>query len=174
MLMIASSFTQCEWPFLRSRTTPFRGLPFAISAPDHYGGWGAFPYAKRVAAMRAFAIASLIAGIVPAPAQSLLVGGHFGYLGEYEFSAEVVPKASNETEEFSGPLTLRHIGLCTHNGPNQMDGQIQLQFSNKTSQIAATLSFDEQRCTYSGNMSKTDVGELVCSSGAVPFSIWSK
>lgn len=125
--------------------------------------------------MRAFAIASLIAvSIVPAHAQSLRVGGHFGYLGEYEFSAEVFPKSSNETEEFSGPLNIRHIGLCTHNGPNQMDGKIQLQFSNKKSRIAATLSFDEQRCTYSGNMSKTDVGELVCSSGAVPFSIWSK
>jgi len=125
--------------------------------------------------MRAFAIASLIAvSITPARAQSLRVSGHFGYLGEYEFSAEVIPKASNEREEFSGPMIIRHIGLCTHNGPNQMDGQIQLQFSNKTSRIAATLSFDKQRCTYNGNMSKTDVGELVCSTDAVPFSIWSK
>jgi hypothetical protein len=128
-----------------------------------------------VYAMRAFAFASLIAVIsVPAHAQSLQVSGNFGYLGEYEFSAEVIPKASNETKEFSGPLIIRHIGLCTHNGPNQMDGQIQLQFSNMTSRIAATLLFDGQRCTYSGTMSKTVVGELVCSSGALPFSIWSK
>jgi hypothetical protein len=128
-----------------------------------------------VDAMRAFAFASLIAAIgVPAHAQSLRVGGNFGYLSEYEFSAEVIPKASNEMKEFSGPMIIRHIGLCTHNGPNQMDEQIQLQFSNMTSRIAATLSFDGQRCTYSGNISKTDVGELICSSGTVPFSIWSK
>jgi hypothetical protein len=125
--------------------------------------------------MRAFAIASLIAvSIVPAHAQSLRVDGNFGYLGEYEFSAEIIAKASDETKEFSGPMIIRHIGLCTHNGPNEMDGQIQLQFSNMTSRIAATLLFDGQRCTYSGSMSKTSIGDLVCSSGAIPFSIWSK
>jgi hypothetical protein len=131
-------------------------------------------------AVRAFALAVLFA-IVSAPAhsQSFQVAGKFGYLSEYELSADIVPKAVNEKNEFSGSMTIRHVGLCTHDGPTQMDGQIVLQFSGMKSpdvksRIAATLYFDGQRCTFSGRMSEAEIGELVCSGGPVPFSIWSR
>ena len=125
--------------------------------------------------MRTIALAFLIAIFgAPAHAQSLQVTGKFGYLGEYELSAEVAAVASGEKKEFSGPVTIRHVGLCTHSGPDQTDGQITLQFTDLTRRIEATLSFEGQKCTYNGVMSKTDVGQLVCDGSPLPFSIWSK
>jgi hypothetical protein len=121
--------------------------------------------------MRTFAFALLIAVISGlADAQSLQIMGKFGYLDEYELSAEVA-KTFNE-KQFSGRMTIRHVGVCTHNGANQMEGQISLEFSDVTSRTTAILLFDGQRCTYSGSMSKVNVGELVCPAGKVPFKIW--
>lgn len=131
-------------------------------------------------AVRAFALVVLFAIVnAPAHSQSLQVAGKFGYLSEYELSADVAPKAANEKKEFSGSMTIRHVGLCAHDGPTQMDGRIVLQFSDMKSpdvksRIAATLYFDGQKCTFSGRMSEAEIGELVCSGGPVPFSIWSR
>jgi hypothetical protein len=123
--------------------------------------------------MRTFASAILLTIFgASAHAQSLQLDGKFGYLGEYELTAEVAAPASNK--EFSGRMTVRHVGLCSHSGPNEMDGQIKLRFTDATSKIAATLSFDGHQCTYGGRMSETEVGVLVCSGDAVPFSIWLK
>jgi hypothetical protein len=133
------------------------------------------PEKGSIRTMRTIALASLIVLFnAPANAQGLQVGGRFGYLGEYELSAEVTAKVSDGRREFSGPMIVKHVGLCTHSGSNQSDGQIRLQFTDMTSRVAATLLFDGQKCTYSGRMSNSDVGELVCSGAPVPFSIWSK
>jgi hypothetical protein len=44
-------------------------------------------------------------------AGSIQVAGKLGYLSEWEISAEVTPDARKK--EFSGPLTIRHTGVCT-------------------------------------------------------------
>lgn len=127
------------------------------------------------AGMRTSILALLIAILsASADAQSLQVNGKFGYLGEYELSAKVAAQASNGKKEFSGPMIVKHVGLCTHDGPDQKDGQIRLQFTDATSRITATLLFDGRECSYSGRLSETDVGEMVCPGAAVPFSMWSK
>lgn len=125
--------------------------------------------------VRSLALASFIsfAGAA-AHAQLLEVNGKFGYLGEYELSATVNAQSLGGRQEFSGPMIVRHVGLCTHNGPNESQGEITLQFNNAKSRVEATLAFDGQRCRYNGRMSEKDVGELFCSDTAIPVSLWFK
>jgi hypothetical protein len=60
----------------------------------------------------------LIAAAGPSQARSLRVAGTAGYVSEWELSAEVTQASSGVVkEEYSGPLTLKHVGLCSHNGP---------------------------------------------------------
>jgi hypothetical protein len=92
-------------------------------------------------------------------------------LASYEFSAAVTPAAVGSKQKFTGPMTVRHVGLCTHNGPNESRGEITLQVTDARSQIDATLTFDGQQCTYNGKGSEDNVGALVCSGDSVrvPF-----
>ena len=110
----------------------------------------------------------------PGHGQSIQINGKFGFLGEYEFSAAVTPAAVGSKQKFTGPMTVRHVGLCTHNGPNESRGEITLQVTDARSQIDATLTFDGQQCTYNGKRSEDNVGALVCSGDSVrvPFGIW--
>jgi hypothetical protein len=127
--------------------------------------------------MRAFLLASFVSALTfstDAQAQSAQIGGKFGYLGEYELSADVVAQESNGSTDFIGSMTVKHVGLCTHSGPDHSDGHIVMQLNNRTSHLSATLLFDDQECSYSGRLSRTDIGQLICSGSAVPFSIWFK
>ena len=54
----------------------------------------------------------------PAGAQSLQVLGYAGVLGEWELTATVTENAS-QPKEFSGPLTMTHVGLCTVDDPEK-------------------------------------------------------
>ena len=74
---------------------------------------------------RACLLAFLISiSSVPANAQSVQVNGKFGYLSEYELTASVVAKTTDENGEFSGPMIVRHVGLCTHDGAVQKTGKL--------------------------------------------------
>jgi hypothetical protein len=123
--------------------------------------------------MRALALALVISVLVaPAHAQSLQINGKFGYLGEYELSATVSTQTSGAKRELAGPMTVKHVGLCTHSGPNESQGEITLQITDAKSPIEATLVFDGRQCRYKGRMSADNIGELFCSGNSVPFSIW--
>src|SRR6266700_2191320 len=96
------------------------------------------------------AIGLLIDAAYPAHAGSLRVEGKAGYLSEWELDAEVTAVASGGREQFSGPLTLKHVGLCSANGPEERSGKIEFYISKSawSSEIHATLSIDETRCSY--------------------------
>ena len=63
-------------------------------------------------------------------------------------------------------MTVRHVGLCSHSGPNEMDGQIKLRFTDATSKIAATLWFDGHQCTYPADAKPRSVSWSVPASGS--------
>jgi hypothetical protein len=71
----------------------------------------------------------LAALATPAGAQSLQVFGYTGVLGEWELTASVTEKASWRTKEFSGPLTMKHVGVCTQDGPEQKTGEIRFKLA---------------------------------------------
>ena len=125
--------------------------------------------------MRAFAVALMLALLdTPGHGQPLQINGKFGFLGEYELSATVTPDTVGSKQKFTGPVTVRHVGLCTHNGPNESRSEITVQVTDAKSQINATFAFDGQQCTYKGKVSQEDAGALICSGDSVrvPFRIW--
>jgi hypothetical protein len=110
-----------------------------------------------------------------AQAQSLQVIGYSGYLGEWELTAAVTEKDSSQTKEYSGLLTMKHVGLCTQDGPEEKTGEIRFQISALSARLNATLSVAGVECTYSGRLSDSYDGTMNCPDReAVPLKLWVK
>jgi hypothetical protein len=104
----------------------------------------------------------LCAMATPADAQSLQVVGYAGVLGEWELTATVTTTDSRRTGEFSGPLTMRHTGLCTQDGPEEKTGDLRLQMSPASSRLTATLRIAGTACSYNGKLSGSYSGMMIC------------
>ena len=117
----------------------------------------------------------LILLAAPAEAQSLQVIGYSGHLGEWELTAVVTEGTSSRTKEFSGPLTMRHIGLCSQDGPEERTGQMRFQMLASSSQLNATLVIAGVECSYSGRLTDSYNGMMNCSDRqAIPLKLWLK
>ncbi len=112
---------------------------------------------------RTIAVALLAAFCGTAHAEVVQVTGKLGYLSEWEVSAKVTKSVSSGTAEFSGPLTLRHIGVCTHEGPQEMSGEIRYRITGwVTRRMEATLVIDGDKCSFDGKMSRAYDGVISC------------
>jgi hypothetical protein len=113
--------------------------------------------------------------VASAHADSLQINGTTGYAGEYELIGSVTEQDLNGKREFSGPLTVKHVGLCTHDGPKETVGEIRFELAKSSSRIIATLDFDGNKCTYNGVFSESYHGFMDCGrGGSVPLRIWAK
>ena len=126
--------------------------------------------------MRASILPIVIAALAtPAGAQSLQVFGYAGVLGEWELTATVTEKVSGRTKEFAGPLTMKHVGVCTQDGPEEKIGEIRFQRSVCSSRLDARLSVAGVECTYSGRLSDSYTGIMTCPDRQpVPLTLWVK
>ena len=113
--------------------------------------------------VKAFGLA-IILGVVAtaAPAGALEVTGASGFLGEWEVTATVTETTSGRVRDYRGPLVMKHIGLCTQDGPVEKKGEMRLQIS-ASSQLNATLSMPGTECTASGPLSDGYNGTMTCS-----------
>ena len=112
---------------------------------------------------------------VSARADPLRIHGTTGYAGEYELSGTVSEQDLNGKKEFSGPLTVRHVGLCTRDGPKETGGEIQFELAKSSSSITATLDFDGSKCAYKGVLSESYHGFMDCGrEGSLPLRLWTK
>lgn len=86
--------------------------------------------------MRALLVLFVV-GVLPALAQGepRRVLGYAGALGEWELTATVNEKKHWWSKEFSGPLSMKHVGLCTQDGPQARTGQIRFQISALSSRL---------------------------------------
>jgi hypothetical protein len=110
-----------------------------------------------------------------ARAEPLQIRGTTGYAGEYELSATVSAQDLNGKDEFSGPLTVRHVGLCTRDGPKETVGEIRFELAKSSSGITATLAFDGSKCAYKGVLSESYHGFMDCGrEGNLPLRLWTK
>ena len=109
--------------------------------------------------MKALLLA-LALGALATPVQSLEVIGYAGVLGEWELTASVTDTQSRRTGEFSGPVTMTHVGICTQDGPERKTGELRLQMS--ASRLNATLSIAGVECTYSAALSDAYKGQMKC------------
>lgn len=116
-----------------------------------------------------FALPSMTAA---ARADDIAVTGKLGFMGEWELKARAHDIAAGRRAEFSGPLTLTHVGLCTANGPVEKSGEIRLRRAGLIwSSIEATLSFDGKQCTFAAHGSKNYEGTLQCPNGGIPLRL---
>ncbi len=123
--------------------------------------------------VRALILPIVLAALVtPAQAQSLQLIGYSGYLGEWEVTATVTEDTSGR-KQYAGPMTMKHVGICTQDGPEERTGKIRLERSASLSRLNATLSVDGVECTYSGQLADSYTGTLSCPDReAVPLRLW--
>ena len=109
----------------------------------------------------------------PAGAQSLQVLGYSGYLGEWELTATVTETAAGDIKQYFGPLTMKHVGLCTQDGPEEKTGEMRLQISAASSRLNAKLSVAGIECSYSARLSDSYNGTMSCpDQEPVPLKLW--
>jgi hypothetical protein len=117
----------------------------------------------------------LVASAVPAPAQakSMQVTGTLGYLSEWEIAATVTEHAAAGKREFSGPLVVKHVGVCTPGRPVEMSGEIRYQITGWMSpRMKATLWIDGTECGFEAKRSEAYEGVLSCQQWrGVPLSL---
>jgi len=108
-------------------------------------------------------------------APSLQLVGYSGSLGEWEWSASLTETIAGRTREFSGPLTMMHVGVCTQDGPETRSGQIRFQLSKLPAEMKATIWIDGVECKFSGRLSDRYSGSMTCPDRhAIPLNIWLK
>jgi hypothetical protein len=111
----------------------------------------------------------------PAGASSIEIVGYSGYLGEWELTAALTEDRSIQPNAYSGPLSMKHVGLCTQDGPEEKSGEIRVQVMPSESRIKATLWVDGVECGYQGVLSDFYTGNLDCSGRErVPLKLWIK
>jgi len=115
-------------------------------------------------------LAALCALTPPADAQTRQVFGYAGVLGEWELTATVARGGAPADDEFFGPLTMTHVGMCTQDGPLQRIGHIRFRLSSR---LNAILSIGGVTCTFTGSLSDAYKGVLGCADQEpVPLSLW--
>ena len=63
-------------------------------------------------------------------AQSYFASGHIGYLQEWEITGNLARTVTRLGADYSGAITLRHVGLCSVNGVEQKQAHVQLNVSS--------------------------------------------
>jgi hypothetical protein len=124
----------------------------------------------RIASIRSV---SLIAALAAASSvQALELIGQAGVLGEWEMTANLT--ATGGKQEFAGPITLKHTGICTTDEPETRTGDIRIRMVS-VSHVRATLTIDGSPCTYSAIKSDAYVGTMSCRDRRdVPLRLWLK
>jgi hypothetical protein len=116
-----------------------------------------------------------VLGALPALAQAepRQILGYAGVLGEWELTATVTENPLRWAKEFSGPLSMKHIGICTQDGPEEKTGEIRFQISALSSRLDATLLVEGIECTYSARLSDLYNGMMSCPDReAIPLKLW--
>jgi hypothetical protein len=113
-----------------------------------------------------------LACAAPSSVFALELIGQAGVLGEWELTANVT--ATGGKQEFAGPITLKHTGICTTDEPETRIGEIRIQMAS-ASRVRATLTIDGNPCTYSATKSDAYVGTMSCRDRRdVPLRLWVK
>ena len=108
-----------------------------------------------------------------ASARAAEVTGKLGYLSEWELTGHVTERVSGGKAEFAGPVTVKHVGLCTPGRPVEMVGEIHYRVTGLlTRRLEATLVLDGTECGFEGKLAGSYDGVLTCSQWrGIPVSL---
>jgi hypothetical protein len=124
--------------------------------------------------------AALVVGAAaagPALARTVVLKGQVGYIGEWAFSARLdpVPASAAPEASYAGPLTMRHIGVCSADGPEERHGRLTAALG-PVGVDRLLLSYEGTSCVYAGSPATTTAvvrGFMRCNGGAqVPIYFW--
>jgi hypothetical protein len=112
---------------------------------------------------------ALLSAGTPALAQSFSASGQIGYLQEWEIKGSLAKTTTRGGADYAGPVTLRHVGLCSANGIEEKPGVVQLKVS--PSHLEGTLALDDDSCKIVASAAGSYTGLLSCRNGqGVPIS----
>jgi hypothetical protein len=123
------------------------------------------------------ALLAAVSTFVAAPcvlAQSYSANGQIGYLQEWEMKGSLTKTTTSASAVYSGPVTLRHVGLCSVNGVEEKSGAVEFRVSLKTSSIEGKLSMKDDDCRIVASAPPSYSGLLNCRDGQgipIKFSI---
>jgi hypothetical protein len=95
-------------------------------------------------------------------AQTRAVTGQAGILGEWDLTATVTEQASSGGRQWTGPLSLKHVGFCSVDGPEEKTGELRLRVSDPPGEATATLLIDREVCTFRGKLRDGYDGVMNC------------
>jgi len=98
----------------------------------------------------------------PSSAQIRSVTGQAGILGEWELIATVTQHADGGGRRWSGPLTMKHVGFCSADGPEEKTGDLRIVVSDSPREAAATLMIEGIACTFRGRFKDAYEGVMTC------------
>lgn len=111
-------------------------------------------------------VAMVFSSDMIAHAKTLELKGRMGFLSEWELSGQL---AQNDLGEFHGQLSMKHTGLCTHDGPVEKQARIRLVVASR---VNATISMDGVDCAFSAKKSAGSDGVLACpNSTPIPLTL---
>ena len=96
-----------------------------------------------------------------ATAQTRVVTGQMGILGEWELTATVSRQADGSSA-WSGPLNLKHVGFCSADGPEEKSGELRLTPSDPPGEATATIVIDGTSCAFKGRLADGYAGVVTC------------
>jgi hypothetical protein len=106
-----------------------------------------------------------------AGAEPYAASGQVGYLQEWELKASLAKTLSGGRIEYSGPMTLRHVGLCSVNGVEERSGNMRLTMSRAPGAAEGTLAMEGDSCRIVANQAPSYSGLITCRNGqGVPIS----
>jgi hypothetical protein len=111
----------------------------------------------------------MFAGAPVALAQSYSASGQVGYLQEWEMKASLAKTVTGSGQDFYGPVTLRHVGICSVNGAEEKSGVVRLTVSR--SGVEGTLAMEDDSCRIVASASRSYSGLMSCHDGqSVPIN----
>jgi hypothetical protein len=125
---------------------------------------------KGAGRMRTIVAVILMFTAAPAAlAQSYSFSGQIGYLHEWEMTGNLAKTVTRLGADYSGAMTLRHVGLCSVNGVEQKQARMQLKVSSGRLEGRLIMDDDECRIVASGSSAP---GLLTCRSGQdIPINL---
>ena len=124
---------------------------------------------RAIASVMLICAGAVVSAATPALAQSYSASGQIGYLQEWEIKGSLAKTTPRSGADYSGPVTLRHVGLCSANGVEEKPGVMQLKVSS--SRLEGTLAMDDDNCRIVASASSSYSGLLSCRNGqGVPIS----
>lgn len=110
--------------------------------------------------------------LAPARAQSLEIAGKMGFLGEWDATAALT--RPDNASVYRGPITFRHTGLCSANGPEEKRGELVVDGVGSGHLPQTRLTLEGRECTYQGHLSETVTGFADCRGVQVPIRLWRR